>query len=179
MTVCVSIARMPPPVTRSKDLRFADTFQKQLRQLVASLTDLRKAPLVEEEYHGLVLLSADATVDTMRALLSGSLTATRPKLGTEARHQWPICLQLHARVLPEFIDVVDDPASRVMTAKVSSVSYNMDEEAVPAQSVNLITSGRLQNYLIGREPVRDFSQSNGHGRAGITAGPTPAISVPK
>jgi hypothetical protein len=162
-----------------KDLDSPDTFQKHSVELVASLTDLRKAPLVEEEYHGLVLLSADATVDTMRALLSGSLTATRPKLGTEARTNGQFASSYHARVLPEFIDVVDDPGLKSYDGKGLIGSYNMDEEAVPAQSVNLITSGRLQNYLIGREPVRDFSQSNGHGRAGITAGPTPAISVLK
>jgi len=32
---------------------------------------------------------------------------------------------------------------------------------------------------LGREPVRDFPQSNGHGRAGITGAPRPAIGVLK
>jgi TldD protein len=41
-------------------------------------------------------------------------------------------------------------------------------------------AGKLENYLIGREPVRDFPQSNGHGRAGIAGKlPTPAIGVLK
>ena len=47
-------------------------------------------------------------------------------------------------------------------------AYDVDDEGVPAQAVKLVTAGRLENYLIGREPVRDFPQSNGHGRAGIT-----------
>jgi hypothetical protein len=50
---------------------------------------------------------------------------------------------------------------------------------VPAQAVNLITDGKLENYLIGREPVRDFSQSNGHSRAGVVGSPRPAIGVLK
>ena len=53
----------------------------------------------------------------------------------------------------------------------------MDEEGVPAQPVKLITAGRLENYLIGRQPVKDFPQSNGHGRAGITGPPHPALGV--
>jgi len=41
----------------------------------------------------------------------------------------------------------------------------------------LVVAGRLENYLIGRQPVRDFPQSNGHGRAGITGGARPMIGV--
>jgi len=44
-------------------------------------------------------------------------------------------------------------------------AYDVDEEGVPAQAVKLVVAGRLENYLLGREPVRDFPQSNGHGRA--------------
>jgi len=43
--------------------------------LIASLAELRKAPLVDEEYHGPLLLSADASADTMRTLLGGGVTA--------------------------------------------------------------------------------------------------------
>jgi hypothetical protein len=50
---------------------------------------------------------------------------------------------------------------------------------VPAQPVKLVTAGRLQNYLIGREPVKDFAQSNGHGRAGVTGTARPLLGVLK
>jgi hypothetical protein len=43
--------------------------------------------------------------------------------------------------------------------------------------VKLIVDGKLENYLIGREPVRDFPQSNGHGRAGVTGPARPSTSV--
>ena len=45
--------------------------------------------------------------------------------------------------------------------------------------VAIVADGKLQNYLIGREPVRDFTQSNGHGRAGIAAAARPSIGVLK
>ena len=50
---------------------------------------------------------------------------------------------------------------------------------MPAQSVDLITDGKLENYLIGRTPVRDFPQSNGHGRAGVSTPPRPTVGVLK
>ena len=42
-----------------------------------------------------------------------------------------------------------------------------------------MTDGKLVGYLLGREPVRDFPQSNGHGRAGITGAARPSIGVLK
>ena len=160
-----------------KDLDSPPVFEKHAVELIASLTDLRKAPLVEEEYHGPVLLSSDAGADTLRELVAGTVTATRPKLGTEARTNGPFASSYHARVLPEFLDVVDDPGLKSYAGRSLLGAYDVDDEGVPARAVKLVKAGRLENYLIGREPVRDFPQSNGHGRAGITGAPRPAIGV--
>jgi hypothetical protein len=162
-----------------KDLDSEETFNKHAVAEIASLTDLRKAPLVEEEYHGPVLLSADASADTMKSLVATSVLATRPKLGTEARTNGAFASSYHARVLPEFIDIVDDPALTTYDGKGLLGAYSIDDEGVPAQAVKLVTAGKLDNYLVGREPVRDFLQSNGHGRAGLTGAPRPAIGVLK
>ena len=163
--------------TTIKDLDASDIFAQHVVKLVASLFDLRKAPLVEEEYHGPVLLSSDAGADTMLALLANGLVATRPKLGTEARTNGPFASSYHARVLPDFFDVVDDPSLKSFAGKGLLGAYNVDDEGVPAQPVKLIVAGRLENYLIGREPVRDLPASNGHGRAAIAGGPRPSIGV--
>ena len=160
-----------------KDLDSPQAFAQHALGLIASLTDLRKAPLVEEEYHGPVLLSSDAGADTLRYLLAGSVTAARPALGTQARTNGPFASSYHARVLPDFLDVQDDPGLKTFDGKGLVGAYDVDDEGVPAQAVKLVTAGRLSNYLIGREPVRDFPQSNGHGRAGLTGAPRPAIGV--
>jgi predicted Zn-dependent protease len=162
-----------------KDLDAPEAFEKHAVGLIASLADLRKAPLVEEEYHGPVLLSSDAGADTLRALVAGGVAATRPKLGTEARTNGPFASSYHARVLPEFLDVVDDPGLKTLNGKGLVGAYDVDDEGVPAQAVKLVSEGRLENYLVSREPVRDFPQSNGHGRGGIAGAPRPAIGVLK
>jgi len=162
-----------------KDLDAAEVFAHHATALLASLDELRKAPLVEEEYHGPVLLSSDASADTLHSLLGGAVIATRPKLGTEARTNGPFSSSYHARVLPEFIDVVDDPGLKAFAGKSLLGAYDVDDEGVPAQAVKVVTAGKLENYLLGREPVRDFSQSNGHGRAAVAGGPRPAIGVLK
>jgi predicted Zn-dependent protease len=161
------------------DLDEPAAFTAHAVQLISSLGELRKAPLVEEEYHGPVLLSADAATDTLRHLLGAGVVATRPRLGTEARTNGPFASSFHARVLPDFIDATDDPSLKTFKGKNLVGAYDIDDEAVPAQSVQLIAAGRLENYLIGRQPVRDFARSNGHGRAALSGPARPSIGVLK
>lgn len=160
-----------------KEFDMPEDFEKHTLKLFASLGDLRKAPVVEEEYHGPVLLSSSAGAYTINSLLVSGVTATRPRMGTEARTNGPLASSYHARVLPEFFDVVDDPGLKSYDGKGLVGAYDVDDEGVPAQAVKLVVAGRLDNYLIGREPVRDFPQSNGHGRAGLATAPKPSIGV--
>ena len=124
-------------------------------------------------------LSADASADTLHSLLATGVTATRPKLGTEARTNGPFASSYHARILPDFLTVIDDPALKTWEGKDLVGSYTVDDEAVPAQTVKLVSDGHLENYLIGRTPVRDFPESNGHARAGVTGPAHPVIGVMK
>ncbi len=163
--------------TSIADLDSEPVFYHHAVDELASLAELRRAPLVEEEYHGPLLFSADAAADALRSLLGSAVTATRPALGTEARTNGPFASGYHARVLPDFMNAVDDPSLKTFNGKGLLGAYDVDDEGVPAQAVKLVDAGRLDNYLIGRQPVRDFPQSNGHGRAGITGPPRPIIGV--
>lgn len=165
--------------TALADLDTEAAFKKKVAELVTSLAELRKAPLVEEEYHGPVLLSADSSADVLHSLVASGVTATRPRLGTEARTNGPFASSYRARILPEFVDILDDPGLKSFAGQELIGAYGIDDEGVPAQPVKLVTAGRLENYLLGREPVRDFPQSNGHARAAATGAPHPAIGVMK
>src|ERR1700732_332030 len=67
------------------------------------------------------------------------------------------------RVLPDFLSVVSDPTLSAYCGEPLLGHYENDDEGVPAQRVSVIDKGNLVNYLIGREPIRDFPASNGHG----------------
>jgi TldD protein len=124
-------------------------------------------------------MEADAAAGTLKELLARSFAAERPNLGTEARTAGPFGSSYHARVLPDFMEVVDDPLLNAMNGKGLVGAYTVDQEGVPAESVQLVDDGKLDNYLIGREPVKDFPHSNGHGRAGMFGPAQPAIGVLK
>jgi hypothetical protein len=100
-------------------------------------------------------------------------------MGTEARTNGPFASSYKARVLPDDLDIVDDPTLKTYAGVGLLGAYDIDDDGVPSQAVNLIIAGRLENYLIDREPVKDFPQSNGHGRAGVTTAPRPSIAVLK
>jgi hypothetical protein len=141
-------------------------FRKRVIDDLKSLEDLSKAPLVDaEDYHGPVLFSGDAASDVMNHLFVPNVEADRPELGTTARTGGAYTSSYKARVLPEFMNVVDNPLETKFAGRAVLGAYQVDDEGVPAQSVNVVTDGKLENYLIGRMPIRDFPASNGHGRA--------------
>ncbi len=164
--------------TTAKELESAASFRQRTIDDLRSFNQLRNAPLVAaDDYHGPVLFSADAAADVLTRLFVPNVEADRPEPGTTARTQGAYTSSLHARVLPEFLNATDDPLLETFNGKQLMGSYKIDDEGVPAQSVNVVLEGKLDCYLIGREPVRDFTSSNGHGRAAPAQAPHPHAGV--
>src|SRR5579863_3526810 len=168
-------------VTSMKELPTADEFVGRARKIAGTLKDLREAPLVDEEYRGPVLFSADASATVFADLIGENVLGRRPELGKNARTTGAFATSYKSRVLPEFISVVADPTLASYHGQSLVGHYEIDDEGVPAQRVSLIEKGTLVNYLIGREPIRDFPKSNGHARSRMPSGlPTqiPASPLP-
>jgi len=144
-----------------------DTFHAKSIVMLQTLRDLRAAPVVDEEYHGPVLFSADAAADVFNGLFVPNVEADKPEPGTTARTTGAYKSSYKSRVLPEFMNVTDDPLLTTFDGKRLVGSYDVDDEGVPAQAVQVVSKGILTNYLIGREPVKGFPVSNGHGRAAL------------
>jgi hypothetical protein len=86
-------------------------------------------------------------------------------MGTTARTVGAYQSSFRAKVLPEFMEVVDDPRMKTFEGQELLGSYAVDDEGVPAEAVQVVERGKLTNYLVSRTPIRDFPTSNGHGRA--------------
>ncbi len=150
----------------AKYLESASSFHQRTIDDLKSLEELRNAPLVApEDYHGPVLFSGDAASDVFERLLLPNVEADRPDAGTTARTQGAYSSSLHTPVLSTLLDVKDDPLLGTFHGQRLLGAYDVDDEGVAAQPVDIIQSGKLMNFLIGREPVKDFPSSNGHGRA--------------
>ena len=163
-------------VTRPEELPTQEQVDKDARQLIGTFAELRKAPLVEDDYRGPVLFSADAATALFERLVAPNILGLRPDLGNPARIRGDYNSYFKSRVLPEFFTVVDDPSVRKIDGVTLAGSYDVDDEGVAAQPVTVIDKGVLVNYLLDREPIRDFPHSNGHGRSPLAASPRPQIS---
>lgn len=163
-------------VDDAKDLPSADEFLARGTALRDSLKELRDAPVVDEEYRGPVLFSADAASSVLLGLVAGNVLGIRPELGKPARTVGEWATAYKSRVLPEFLSVVDDPTLLTMNGKRLMGHYEVDDEGVKAVKVPVIENGRLINYLMGRTPIRDFPSSNGHSRARVPSNyPGPSL----
>jgi TldD protein len=164
--------------TSAKELEGWPSFRKRVIDNLKSLEDLRKAPVVSaEDYHGPVLFSGDAAADLLDVLFIPNVEANRPEMGTTARTQGAYTSSFHARVLPDFLSATDDPLTTTFAGHGLLGAYAVDDEGVPAQAVNVAVAGKLENYLIGRTPIRDFPGSNGHGRAAVGQAARPLAGV--
>jgi predicted Zn-dependent protease len=152
--------------TTAKELESASAFRKRVIEDLKSFNELRNAPVVSaDDYHGPVLFSGDAVADVFTRLFVPNIEADRPDMGTSARTTGAYSSSYKSRVLPDMLSVTDDPLQTKFNGKGLLGAFTIDDEGVPAQSVNIVEHGKLENFLIGREPVKDFSTSNGHGRA--------------
>jgi TldD protein len=159
-----------------RDLPGAPEFQDRTAQLLATLKQLREAPLADEDYHGPVLLSADSASTVFGSLIGENVLGLKPELGQNARVRGQFASSYKTRVLPEFLTLVDDPTLSEVDGTALLGHYEVDDEGVRAQRVPVIEKGVLVNYLLGRQPIRDFSASNGHGRASLPLSwPAPAL----
>jgi TldD protein len=156
-----------------KELPTREEFLKTTVRLRDTLKLLRDAPVVDEEYRGPVLFSNDAAATVVTDLIEPNVLGGKPKLGENARTTGKWSSSYKSRVLPDFINVFDDPAISTISGLPLFGNYTLDDEGVKAQRVSLIEKGQLVSYLIGRQPIRDFPVSNGHGRAAAAASPAP------
>ena len=163
-------------VGKSDELPKPEEVKKDAEQLISTFDALRKAPLVEDDYHGPVLFSADAATALFERLIVGNILGIRPEVGSPARVRGEFASYYKSRVLPDFLSVVDDPRPRKVDSQTLIGSYDVDDEGVKAEPVTVIEKGVLTNFLVGREPIKDFLNSNGHGRTALASSPRPQIS---
>ena len=145
--------------------------------LAERLRQLRGAPVLER-YTGPVLFEGQAAAEVVRQVLVPRLVAVRVPIADDSRFARameragnPFVDKLGSRVLPRFLDVVDDPTRQNHEQVALLGGYAVDDEGVAAQQTALIQRGILKTLLSTRNPVQGVPASNGHRRGG---GPAPS-----
>lgn len=164
-------------VAKAEELPTHEKLLAESRKMLDTVMALRQAPIVEEEYRGPVLFAPDAASDVVASLVGSNVLGRKPQLGRPNRTTGAFATSYKTRVLPNFITVVDDPTLKDFEGKSLVGNYDVDDDGVKAQPVTIVNNGMLVNYLIGRQPIRDFPASNGHGRASAGTFPAPNLGV--
>ncbi len=164
-------------VAKSEELPTRDALLSDARKALDTLVALRQAPIVEEEYLGPILFAPDAANDVVASLVGSNVLGRKPQLGKPNRTTGAFATSFKTRVLPNFLTVIDDPTLRNFQGKSLVGTYEVDDDGVKAQPVTVVDNGTLINYLVGRQPIRDFPASNGHGREGTGTYPAPNVGV--
>ena len=162
-------------VSDQRELPGEEKLLAETSKMLETLTRLRAAPIVEEEYRGPVLFAADAANDVVAGLVANNVLGRKPAPNVPARTVGSYANSYKSRVLPDFLSVVDDPTLKTFGGTTLVGSYAVDDEGVKVAPVSVIENGLLVNYLLGRQPIRDFPASNGHGRTGGGGFPGPSI----
>jgi len=162
---------------RPEELPTREDLLKESKKMLDTLKALQQAPIVDESYLGPVLFAPDAADDVMAGLIGGNVLGRKPQPGRPNRTTGAFATSYRTRVLPKFVTAVDDPTMKTFEGKNLVGSYDVDSEGVKAQPVTVVNQGMLVNYLVGRQPLRDFPASNGHGRATPGGSPQPSLGV--
>jgi TldD protein len=132
----------------------------KIAKMAEDLKALKNAP-VAEPYDGPALLSGRAAAVFFHEVLGHRLEGHRQRDEEEGQ---TFTKKVGQEVLPKFLSVTDDPTVHEMAGMKLAGSYAFDDEGVPARRVEVIQNGILKNFLMSRMPIKDFAESNGHGR---------------
>jgi TldD protein len=155
-----------------------------LAQTGTELMTMRQSPLMQD-FTGPVLFDPPAAGSLLAQALASSLSGARPPLSTMpafdeimermgGRSEWSG--RVNTRVLPANVSLVDDPTLKEFNGQPLLGNYEIDDEGVKAQRVQIVENGSLKNLLMSRRPGPDFSTSNGHGRSATLSDPLPLAS---
>ncbi|MGB6944523.1 MAG: metallopeptidase TldD-related protein [Bryobacteraceae bacterium] len=145
-----------------------DVLTREIKAVGEHVTQLSQAP-AGEAYDGPVLFEAPAAAQLFGQLLGDNLKLERKPVsdpGRPSRYS-PSELEnrLGSRVLPDWMDVVDDPTQTEYKGHTLLGHYLYDMEGVAPQPLTLVEKGVLKNFLLTRTPVfKEYPGSNGHAR---------------
>ena len=136
------------------------TIERAFGQVIEQVLALREAPLAEP-YIGPAILRNRASGVFFHEIFGHRIEGHRQKDVSEGQ---TFTKKIGEPVLPEFLDVYDDPSLARFGDEDLRGHYLFDDEGVKAIRALLVDKGVLKSFLLSRNPVEGFPKSNGHGR---------------
>jgi TldD protein len=145
-----------------------DELRRKVTEVAERVTALSGAPR-GDAYDGPVLFEARAAAQLFGQLLGDNLKVTRKPISDPGRNAPHVATELESRVgsriLPEWMDVVDDSTQTEFQGHTLFGHYQYDMDGVAPKPLALVEKGVLKTFLLTRTPaLKGFESSNGHAR---------------
>jgi len=137
-----------------------DELEARVRETAEQVVALREAPRAEP-FVGPAILEGEAAGVFFHEALGHRVEGHRQADQSEGQ---TFREKVGEQVLPNFLDVYDDPRLVRLGDTPLMGHYRIDDEAVPAQRASVVEKGVLEGFLMSRKPFGEFQNSNGHGR---------------
>jgi hypothetical protein len=170
-------------VIEARDLA-AFPSEDQVRRAVVQVADNIKALAAAprgEAYTGPVVFEGIAGPQIVAELFASQLALTRRPVSEPGRpapfRASDLEGRVGSRVMPEFLNVLDDPTRTTAAGQRLLGDYDVDEEGVVPKPLPVVEKGVLRNVMLSRQPVRGFTAPNGRARLpGAYGAKAPAYS---
>ncbi len=158
-----------------------DKLETSIREMRVRLTKLRAASFVDR-YNGPVLFEGEAAAEVLAQVFAPALVASRTPMTDNPQSEMvfeqvtqqmgggSLLEKIGGRVLPDFVDLVDNPLLEDFGGAKLAGHYRIDDEGVPARETKLVEEGILKTLLTTRTPVPTLTHSTGN-RRGMAATP--------
>lgn len=134
---------------------------RRVRKMLDDLMHLRRAEKLDPVTVP-VIMSPEATGVFFHETVGHRLEGQRQEKEEEGK---TFRGRVGQQILPNFIDVYDDPTLTEFRGIPLNGHYREDDEGVEARRAVLVEGGVLKGFLMSRKPIEGFDESNGHGRS--------------
>ena len=143
-----------------KDLPSVEQIKKDILKSIEELKQLQNAPSADT-FHGPVILKNRAAGVFFHEILGHRVEGHRQK---DDDFGQTFTQKVGEQIVAPIITVYDDPTMTHFKNIPLRGHYLYDDEGTPSQKTMLVENGILKGFLMGRSPIKNFPNSNGHGR---------------
>jgi len=152
------------------DLPDKDSVLRAAKAVAESIKLQMAAKELDEPYSGPILFTEQAAAEVFAQVFAPNLAAQREQMtetGTQDNDRYTAFQnKIGGRVLPEFLEVYDEPSKQKFEKTPLVGFYKIDDEGIKAEDVKLVDGGYLKALLSSRTPTRRVKTTNGHCRLG-------------
>jgi hypothetical protein len=150
-----------------KELPSYEALEALANNMAERMTRLCSAPK-GEDYCGPVMFEGQAAGEFLYTLLGPNISMAEEIVGQNSdqgyfeRWRNPLKDTMGRRILPKYVNLIDDPSLKEFKGTALLGGYKYDDDGVPGKAITIAENGLLKGFCQGRVPTKHNGESNGH-----------------